>query len=236
LVTAAPVIAEELHKQVLPADPQEAQIDSLRQTIENRAKLAQALGFLGVKSPEVIDALEDLVRQPTVHPDPNWSRLDGGLAAWALGTLQAKEGAGVLKDALLTARSFRPMASENVNKSEAVTRGLPIDRVHWFAAFALAEIGTDEALIGLETAMNSPPDPELVENDRLGGLAARALARFRVESRAPILAKLLVHENSLVRRAGVLGCLQETDPACRTLLELGASWAVPWWDVQHAKP
>lgn len=168
-----------------------------------RAKLAYALGRGGRSDPESIRVLEAMVRA-------HGARLDGGRAAWALGRVRSVGSIAVVRDAALATPEGNRMA-----------------------ALALAMFGTDEALIALETIMNTPTPHSSQIPEKRAREGAWALVRFNVADRTPILAKLLVHGSAAARREGVLGCLQESRPACRTLLELGAPWAVAWWEVEH---
>lgn len=168
-----------------------------------RAKLAYALGRMGRRDPDSVRVLETVVRA-------TGARADGARAAWALGRLRSAGSIPVLRDVAL--------AEPEGNR---------------VAALALAMIGTDEALIALETIMNTPSSQSSQIPERRAGEGAWALVRFHVADRTPILAKLLVHGSAAVRREGVLGCLQDSRPACRTLLELGAPWGVAWWEVER---
>lgn len=191
-----------------------------RLAIEYRARQAFALGLLEKGTPEAVAMLQEWVLSPTLHPDEAFSALDGGMAAWSLGRLRSADSVDVLRKAL-----FREDYPDDRAGVAAVRRmrGMALD--------SLARIGNDEALLALETALNAPFAKDL--DPSFPDRAAAALVQFHVAERAPILAKLLVHGDSRVRRRGVLGALGETDPACRVLLELGAPWAVPWWDAQQ---
>ncbi|MFO0947073.1 MAG: HEAT repeat domain-containing protein [Planctomycetota bacterium] len=192
-----------------------------RRAIGYRASQAFALGLLGRQTPEGIALLEEWVRNPTLDSDEAYSALDGGMAVSALGQAKSTSSVAVLREAL-----FR---KDYPRDPSGLAAG---SRMREKAFVALAAIANEEALLALETAMNAPFALEL--DSRFPELAAAALTRFQVSDRAPILAKLLVHSDPRVRRQGLQGALGESDPACRVLLELGAPWAVGWWDAQHA--
>jgi hypothetical protein len=173
--------------------------------------------------PESNAMLLSMLERPTPTDDPLWAGIDAAAAARALGRRNAKTAVGPLKAALL-----KPIVGGE-KSSDAVAR----ERIARESAIALAAIGGDDAIVALETAMNLPPEERVGRPKELASIAAAALARFNVLDRAPILAKLIVHGLPEVRREGILGCLRESGPQYRTLLELSADWAVPWWDVQH---
>ena len=74
---------------------------SQRRTIINaRARLAFALGLMGVKNPAVTQVLVDTVRHRAVHPEMKLAGFDGVVAAAALGRLRTAETVGDLRDML----------------------------------------------------------------------------------------------------------------------------------------
>ena len=104
--------------------------------------------------------------------------------------------------------------------------------MHDFIPPALAEIGSDEALHVLETALD-PTKGVVHPYRRTSG--AEALLNARVADHIPICARLLEHGTPEVRRCAVLSCLKRSDPRYRRLPESATPWALPWWDAQHGE-
>ena len=205
-----------------------------RTIIEARARYAFALGLLGAKSPAVTDVLVDAVKHRAMHRDLMLVGLDGAMAAWALGRLRAADSVGALSEAL-----FRDDPALEKVRSASGYSGDPASPARWwdfnmheFILPALAEIGSDEALHVLETALD-PTKGVVHPYRRTSG--AEALLNARVADHIPICAKLLEHGAPEVRRCAVLTCLKRSDPRYRRLLESATSWALPWWDAQHGE-
>lgn len=234
---AIPVVVELLAGRPADLDQWTDDGERLRQKrtiIEARARYAMALGLLGVKKPAVIGVLVDAVKHRAVHRDLMLLGVDGAMAARALGRLRAAESVGALRDAL-----FRDDPSLEAVSREHAVKGKPASPPGWwdfqirsFIPPALAEIGTDEAMAVLETALDAR-DNRLSPYTR--ARAADAFAGFRAADRTSILGKLLKCGTPEARRSAILACLRLPDPRCRGLLESAAPWALPWWDVQNRR-
>ena len=205
-----------------------------RALVEARARYAFGLGLLGVKSPEVTEVLLAAVKHRAVHRDVMLLGLDGAMAAWALGKLRTAESVDGLTEALLR----DDPSLEKVRRASGY-RGDPNLPSRWwdfnmhaFILPALAEIGSDEALRVLETALD--PAKRIVHPYRRV-FGADALLNARAADRLSICARLLDHDAPEVRRSAILTCLKRAAPDYRNLLQTAAPWALPWWDVQHRR-
>ena len=187
-----------------------------------RAWAADRLGELNRRHRDVVRALEDLVRQPTPHPDWHYHALDGALAARALGRLRATGSAAVL-EAALRARVARWPA--------AWATGAGADLADWAEARFNAHLLTALAELRGGTArrfLQAYLDPGAIEARTFGEPlveeAARALLQQRLSETD--LRALLRHPHPAVRGTAILECVDRPSAERRRVLGREAPWAL----------
>ncbi len=201
--------------------------------VVERAWAADQLGALGRRHRDVLEALEEVLRAPTPHPDWRYHGLDGALAARALGRLRAARSAKALIAAL-----------EQMPPLPAAAGGAEAERAPWAEAArwrwrehlmaALADLPGRAVRRfwwqALEKAAGRTDD----ESNPLPARAAQALLQSRLE-RGEVL-RLLNHPLPEVRATAVLGCVDRPDLARRRALAEAAPWAMELPAAQTLPP
>jgi hypothetical protein len=204
--------------------------------IEARSRYAFALGMIGNAEPSVVEVLIDAVQHRAIHQEVMLVGVDGAMAAFALGRLQASEAVLPLRNALFRDDPvLSQLASTSKSPEPSATPAAWWDfHIRSFILPALAEIGTGSSLAVLRDAIHSgSDDSQSPIAPEMRGQAARELIDSRGGDTYSIIAQLLDEGEPLARRGAIVACLRHSESRYRQPLELRASWAVPWWDAQH---
>lgn len=187
-----------------------------------RAWAAQRLGQMGVRSGGVVEALEDQLRNRSLHRDWRYHGLDGAMAARALGTLGAVEAVPVLIEAFTRvdpdlARVANPQWTKN-----------PLSwtdyRTRMYILPALGDLRCDESrrflngYLSMEEARARELAPPLF------GDAARALLRHDLAVEE--IESLLRGPHSAVRGIAIQECLDHPSDRRTAALRSAAPWAL----------
>ena len=187
-----------------------------------RAWAADRLGQLGRKTRPVVRALELLVQTPLSHPDWRYGALDGGLAARALGQLEATESADVLIAAFQrtyhTPPDVMPSAQSRQGDIWAATRF----QLHLLSALGDLRCRAARRFLRDYVAMEETPSAE--SGPRFFEEATRALLRQNLAWDS--IARLLRSPNPSVRGTALLECLDWPNEERRKALTAATGWAL----------
>jgi hypothetical protein len=204
------------------AGSDQAALDRLAARIVERAWAADQLGALGRRHRDVVRALEELVRQPTPHPDWRYHALDGALAARALGRLGSTASAPVLVAALRERVARWPAAWA----AEAGTN-LAAWAEARFNAHLLAALGDLRCRTARRFLLEFLAPERTRSPGWEGGLweeAARALLQQHLSGAE--LRQLLRHPLPAVRGIAILECVDRANAERRRALTAEAAWAL----------
>jgi glycerophosphoryl diester phosphodiesterase len=196
--------------------------------ILDRAWAAQRLGELGKKTPEIVAALEMLVRNRSLHRDWIYHGLDGAMAVRALAALGARESAPVLIDAF---RRTDPALERVVNRSFGPYPLAWTDfRPKMYVLPALGDLPCEAskqflmeyvALPEARVRELSPP----AYDEATKALMKQPLSPTEIEA-------LLRSSNGAVRGTALLECLDRPSTARTAALRAAAPWAI---DIPRAR-
>ncbi len=197
------------------------QADRTARLVE-RAWAADRLGELNRRHRDVVRALEELVRQPTPHPDWHYHALDGALAARALGRLRATGSAAVLVEALRARVARWPAdwaAGAGANLADWAEA-----RFNAHVLTALGELRSGPARRFLQAYL----DPAAIEARTFGAPLVEEATRALLQQ--PLgeadLRALLRHPHSAVRGTAILECVDRPNAERRRVLGHEAPWAL----------
>jgi|GEM_PF-3368925 len=200
----APLHLTETARQENPSSVEARVLDADKARIVERARVAQQFAELGAKSPRVVAALEEMVRNPSAHEDWHYHGLDAAIAARALGQLGATESVPVLLEA------FR--------RTEPATNNLAGFRAKMYILPALGDLRCAESKQFLLEYVARASDPPQFE-DATQALLCQELTDAE-------LVAVLRSANPAVRGTAILECVDRPTAQRRLALQTAAPWAL----------
>jgi hypothetical protein len=185
-------------------------LDADKARIIERARTAQQFAEAGAKSPRVVAALEQMVRNPSAHDDWHYRGLDAAIAARALGQLGATESV--------------PLLIEAFHRAGPGTNSMTNFRAKMYILPAFGELRCAEAKKFLWEYVTM--DPTKARELRAPQFEDATLALLCQRLTDAELIAVLRSPNSAVRGTAILECMDYPTKQRRLALKAAAPWAL----------